>query len=408
MKSKRLLKLIVLISLVAVLAVGAPLMGGCRPTAPPPEVEPINWGAMYALSGYFASAGEDMHRGTVLALEQVGYEVAGRPIKFIWEDNQTDATVALDKARKLIETDKVSVITGMTLTAGWDSIGPYITRMKVPGLSSSGCTERQMLAGWPLWAHTGCMAQAAYPLGVYAYEELGYRTASCFTYDAEFARGYMKEGFIAAFEERGGKILQEQYVPLDTLDFTPYYLTVPDADVFVLYLLGESILPGVAQAREIGLWDRMPVVIPLAEQLFDEYFLDESGELTVGLVGEVDWSMYWDTSGNEEFVEAFRERWGLSPGVYAAGAYCSVQIVLNAIERTGGDVSFEALSKALDETDMDTVRGHMTFADRMGSYDGWIMKHVSTEEPRVEVVAIYRVEPRIVGDRVEVTCVRVK
>lgn len=408
MKSKRLLKLIVPISLVAVVLIALPLASGCRPTAPPPAEEPIKIGCPSSRSGYFASAGEDMYRGNVLFFEQQNYEVAGRPVEVIYEDVASDATVGMDKVRKLIETDKVCAISGMTQTSVWDAIGPYLTRMKVPGLSSSGCPRRELLGGWPFWAHTGVMPQSSWHLGFYCYDVLGWRTVSALTYEAEFAKGYVDDGFCGGFESRGGKVVQIQHVPLDILDFTPYFTKVKDADGFALYLLGDSILPGIAQMREIGLWDRMPTVMPLAEQLFDPYFLEEAGELTVGLTGTVDWSQMWDTPGNQEFIEAYRERWDAEPGVYGAGAYVCQQILFNAIERTGGDVSFEALCKALDETDMDTIRGRMTFTDRMGCYDSWIMKRVSTTEPQVEVLAIYRTTARIVGDHIEISTERVE
>ena len=409
---------------VSVLVVLGLLLGGfaCAPTptpaptttpttptqASPAPVEPIKIGGLFSRSGFFAGGGEDAYRAQVVAFEQVGYEVAGRPIEFIAEDIASDATVTMDKARKLLETDKIDVLIGMTLTAGWDAIGDYLTRMKVPGLASSGLTERQALAGWPVWSHTGPVAQGAHPMGVYAYDVLGYKTVSILTYEAEFAHGYMDEGFIVGFESRGGEVLQAQYVPLDVLDFTPYLIKIVDADALVIFVLGGSGLPAIAQIRELGVWDRMPVIEATASQMFDEYFLDQAGDTSIGIVGQVEWSPYWETEGNQEFIEAAKERWGVTPGIIGGGAYASAQILLNAIERTGGDVSFEALSKALDDTDMETVRGPVTFIDRLGVYEAWIMKHVRTTDPKLEVVAKYQSKARIVGDHIEVFTRRIK
>jgi branched-chain amino acid transport system substrate-binding protein len=398
-KNKRLLKLIVPISLVAVLAIALPLAGGCRPA--PAPVKPITIGAIFCRTGYVNMIGEDAYRATVLAMEQADYKVAGTPIDFIWEDNASDATVTMDKAKKLIETDKISVFTGMTLTAGFDVIGPYLTRMNIPSLSTSTVTIKQALAGWPLWSHSGTMNQTTYTTGVYAYEVLGYRTASTLGFDAEFARGYV-DGFKEGFESRGGTVVQSQWVPLDVLDFSPYFMKVADADVFVYQLIGAGVVTGTKQIREVGLWDRMPVMMPYDAELFDAPVLSQVGKDALGIIACSHWSVDWDTPGNQDFVKAYTERWGVAPGVYGAKAYVSAQIIFNAIERTGGDVSFEALSKALDETDMDTIRGHITFTDHLGAAENWIMESVRITKPSIEVRARYWAESAIVDGKVEV------
>ncbi len=401
MKSKMLLVLVVL-TLVASTAV----FGAC---AAPVEEGPIKVGGLYSKTGFFATGGEEAYRSTVLAFEQVGYEVAGRAIDFTAEDIASDPTVAMDKARKLIETDKVSMIIGLTLTAGFDAIGPYITKMNIPVLATSGLTERQALAGWPVWAHSGSVGQSTFTTGLYAYDVLGYRKVSILAHDAEFARGYMG-GFVDGFESRGGEVIQEQYAPLDTLDFSPYIIKIEDADAFVYYVIGMGVIPGASQIRELGLWDRMPVIMPTDGELFDKPFLDAAGDAALGIVTQVAWSPYWDTPGNPEYIAAYTERWGVEPGVYAAKGYTSAQIFLNAIERTGGDVSVEALSKAFDETDMDTIRGHITFAtNRLGAGENWIMKNVGTPgENILEEVARYWAEAVIVGDHIEIEYDRIK
>jgi branched-chain amino acid transport system substrate-binding protein len=401
MKSKMLLVLVAM-----ALVASTVIFSACAATA---EKGPIKVGGLYSRTGFFATGGEEAFRSFVLAFEQVGYEVAGRTIEHIGEDIASDPTVAMDKARKLIETDKVDLIGGLTLTAGFDAIGPYITKMNMPVIATSGLTDRQALAGWPVWAHSGSVGQSTYTTGLYAYDVLGYRKVSILAHDAEFARGYMG-GFVDGFESRGGEIIQEQYAPLDTLDFSPYIVKIVDADAFVYYVIGMGVIPGASQIRELGLWDRMPVIMPTDGELFDKPFLDAAGDAALGIVSQVAWSPYWDTPGNTEYIDAYYERWGVLPGVYAAKGYTSAQILLDTIERTGGDVSFEALSEALDETDIDTIRGHITFANnRLGAGENWIMKNVGTPgENILEEVARYWAEAVIVGDHIEIEHSKIK
>jgi ABC-type branched-subunit amino acid transport system substrate-binding protein len=78
------------------------------------ENEPIKIGSLHCRTGFMASLGEATYRSTVLAFEQINYKVAGRPITLIAEDIASDPTISMDKARKLIDTDKVDLITGIT------------------------------------------------------------------------------------------------------------------------------------------------------------------------------------------------------------------------------------------------------------------------------------------------------
>jgi hypothetical protein len=85
--------------------------------------------------------------------------------------------VALDKARKLVETDKVCMIIG-TIHAGCaGAISGYMNRVQVPQvLYWYGISNPVMAKAKWSWAPFGTVSQVAYPTGAYAYEKLGYRT----------------------------------------------------------------------------------------------------------------------------------------------------------------------------------------------------------------------------------------
>ena len=62
---------------------------------------------------------------------------------------------------------------------------------------------------------------AAGAAGGYAAEVLGYKTATSMAIDYAAGRASV-EGFAAAFTERGGKMIQEQWIPVGTKDIAPY------------------------------------------------------------------------------------------------------------------------------------------------------------------------------------------
>src|SRR5437899_12222261 len=86
--------------LVLVLLLAGPVAGA----------ESIRVGYLGPLTGIFAAAGKDMLDGLKLAFEQVNYEVAGRKIELIEEDDEGNPATAQAKYRKLVAQDRIHVL----------------------------------------------------------------------------------------------------------------------------------------------------------------------------------------------------------------------------------------------------------------------------------------------------------
>ncbi len=179
------------------------------------------------------------------------------------------------------------------------------------------------------------------------------------------------------------------------------------ADVFAYWIVADGTIPIIKQIQQVKLWNRMDVLTATDGQLFDGPILVEAGDSAIGMIGELHYSPLWNTEGNKEYVQAYKERWGVDSGTYGGMAYASVQIILDALERTGGDASFEVLSKALDETDLNTIRGHITFTpERLGSGDTFIMKCVAKDT--IKQVARYETKALNVEDSFKIICNRIE
>jgi len=316
-------------------------------------------------------------------------------VELIAEDIASDPTFALDKARKLIETDQVCIIDGPILTPGVDAVGPYATKMQVPYLTNSCVTDDEALSGWSVWGHPGTLYQRTSTMGHYAYDELGYRKIT--TLGADYTAGYEYiAGFVKGFTDAGGEIVQQQWFPMDTLDFSSYVINLEDADALATALIVSPIAP-FTQFRELGVWDKMDVICATETGLFDEATLLEIGEDVIGVVGETHYHFSSTSPGNKEFVDAYRAKYGVPPPSYAGMSYMSMQIIADAIERAGGDTSFDALTKALSETDLQTIRGRISFSpEHVGSCDSQIGKIV--DSMTVEAIAQYHSGVERVGD----------
>src|SRR5690606_38129079 len=62
---------------------------------------------------------------------------------------------------------------------------------------------------------------------------------------------------------------------------------------------------------------------------------------------------------NEQFVDAFKKKYGVPPSYNAEGAYASIYAVKAAIEK-GGKADAESIAKALQGLTLETPTGQLT------------------------------------------------
>jgi len=76
------------------------------------KTQTIKIGLLLDLTGPIGPGGIDMQKGIMVGLERLGDMVAGKKIEFVLEDDASDASTSLDKAKKLVETDKAALVIG--------------------------------------------------------------------------------------------------------------------------------------------------------------------------------------------------------------------------------------------------------------------------------------------------------
>jgi branched-chain amino acid transport system substrate-binding protein len=169
---------------------------------------PIKIGYITPLTGPMVSNGRDTLAGFQLYLEEIGYQVAGRKIEFIVEDDEASLPQA-DEDEKTGEKDGVHLMSGGLMASTGYAIAPYIDEAQIPMtypiMAPDDLTQRQR----PKWiVRTGwTSSQVNHPLGEYAYQTLKYRKVAVIGLD--FAFGWESVGgFHKTFEEAGGKIMK--------------------------------------------------------------------------------------------------------------------------------------------------------------------------------------------------------
>jgi branched-chain amino acid transport system substrate-binding protein len=333
----------------------------------------------------------------LVALEQAGNELMGRPLKYIIEDGGTDVNVSMDKARKLVEVDKVRVIIGPIFASAQDAIGGYVNKVPIPLITIAASQNVQVIqTNWTFLASATCESNG-YPTGLYAAEKLGYRTAVTLASDFVAGHEYIG-GFVQGFKEKGGNIIQQQWYPPGTTNMVPFLIAAKRADCLVTWWPGADSFAGFKQYKELKI--NMPIIQPQDGGITANPAVNKRlGDAIVGVHTSVVYTHVANTSGNKEFVERYSKKWGALPGANCGAAFVSTQIALEAIKRAGHDSSPGALKSALINLSMDTVHGQVSFnKDRIATYITPIVKIDNNLDS--QIVAEYRIKAERVGDKI--------
>ena len=348
------IKLILAVSL-AVVLIAIPLFGACAkpaapppppaptptpappptPTPPPPEKPPIKIGALIAYTGPAVTTSKPHEYSFEYVLDKAGWEVAGRKIILVKEDAAGDPVVSVEKARKLVEADKVDVIFGPMLGSGMDAVAAFLEPSGIPHIHTSHVLQ-EVLKYEHVFMTGGTNETVAYPWGVYAYDKLGLKRVILMPQDYSSAKAYLS-GFAEGFTSRGGTVVQEVAIPFGTFDFGAY-LTKLDksADCVAFFLVAGTNLAFVTQSHEYGL--KMSLLLTPSFP-FEETDLAEVKDAGLGMIGFAAYSPEIDTPVNKLFVKEYREKYGVYPGFAAMQAYSAMTLFLEALKATGGDTT---------------------------------------------------------------------
>ncbi len=321
--------------------------------------EPIKIGAVLDFTGPVADLGPKFKAGIELALEEVGYKVAGRDIKLIVEDGATDVTTALDKFKKMVDKDGIRICIGPLMGDAHLAIAPYAAESKVLITSLiNGMYDVIKHKTYIIYPTT--VDAQTYPFGQYAYQKLGYKNV--ITIGANYAGkiGYTN-GFAKGFQDAGGTVVQQLWPPVGCPDYSPYISTFKKAEVVMFALEGPGpVSRFIYQYREAGL--KMPLITITQDGDYTPEALKELGDIALGIKGEASYSWQINTPVNKKFVKAITAKTGkLFPSCSEQNGYALAMTILAGLKATNGDDSFDKLWPAVLKLKIETPQGPLSF-----------------------------------------------
>lgn len=347
-------------ALVLALVLAAALISACSPKGSDTSSGPVKIGILWPFSGAYSNYGPDGLAGAKLALKEAGMKVNGRPIQLVKANEDVlDPSKTLAEVKRLVQQENVSVILGPVFGSSQQAIASYLKANDVMSFVPYGATQELGGTGntisWPTLD-----TKFSSPLGDYLSNDLHYKTIATLAPDYVYGHDVIK-GAADEFTKNGGKVVQQQWVPLGTKDLLPYASQLnKTADALVMWLVPQDAATFVKGLRSLGV--KIPIVF--VNGVFDPTFQDMGPQIE-GSIGVVDWSAGLTNSENEKFVAAFKEaNNGQVPDNSNAAAYVDTKLALAAIEQAGGSTKFADLKSAIRKVKLDTPYGPGTIDSR--------------------------------------------
>lgn len=353
--------------------------------------EPLTIGVVTALEGAFAAGAEDGGRTVDMVVEEYGGEVAGRPIELIIESSDTTPETAVDRARKLVEQDGVSIIYGPL--SGDEGVALADYAKSVPDVTfvdaASGGTATTLAdpsENYFRWHSEGAMWTA--PLGTYVAEELGYTNIATLAEDYAFPHSQVG-GFLDGYCGAGGEVAETFWVPLGESDFSSVIASIPpDIDAMFVSVGGSDAVDFLTQAIEFGI----DVPIIGGSILVDETVLGSEGNIRDSALGIISSGPIPPPNADipewQEFQDAYREAnpdGFENPTLFATLYYNSFSALMQSIEEVDGVVEEdggEALREAMSGLVVDSPIGPLELNEnRQASTNVFLYEVVEGEDP---------------------------
>lgn len=325
--------------------------------------ETVKIGVILPYSGPFADAANQLQAGIDLYIAKHGDTVAGKKIELIKKDTGgPNADTAQRAAQELVVRDGADIIAGFALTPEALGAAPVAEEaqklMVVMNAATSNVTEQSEYI-----VRTGVtIPQVNYALGKWAFEEGGVKQA--YTLVSDYGPGHDAEkSFSAGFTEAGGKMLGSDRTPVANPDFSAFVQRVKDANPEAVYIF----VPGGAQPAAIGkaLADRG--LNPPATKIFAQgelthpEALESMGENARGIITTFHYTLERDDPLNKEFVDGYTAaNNGRQPDLFSIGGYDGMHLIYEALKKTNGDASGDALLEAAKGMSWDSPRGPMS------------------------------------------------
>ncbi len=309
----------------------------------------IKVGMITTLSGGGSGLGIDVRDGFLLAVK------GDKHFEVIIKDDQRKPDIAVQIADKMIQSDKVDVLTGIIWSNLAMAVVPaavkqgkfYLSPNAGPSkLAGKGCHKNYFNVAW----QNDNLHEAAGGYGNAAGYKNSFILAPNYPAGKDALTGYKR-----FFK---GKIEKELYTKLGQKDYAAEIAQIRSskADSIYFFLPGGMGISFMKQLSQSGI--NVPVIGPAFS--FDQGILKAVGDAALGVKNTSQWSKDLDNKANKKFVQDFQKEYGRLPSLYASQGYDTGKLLISALNVA--DVKDQdKFRSALKNANFESTRGSFKF-----------------------------------------------
>jgi branched-chain amino acid transport system substrate-binding protein len=317
---------------------------------------PIRLGHLNSFTGGIAYAAAVSYNAMELYFDSINWTIAGRKVEIVKEDDQFNPQIGLQKAKKLIESDKVDLIIGVQASNVALALLNYMKQQKAFYIVSGAGTDAITWDRYPYLFRTSISTyQLSTPMADYIYDHLGKEIV---TTASDYAGGRdVVAQFKGPYLKRGGKLLKEIWPPLGTQDFSPYLTDIKSINPPVTYdfMPGADAVRFIQQYSEFGLKEKMPLT---GFTMIDSQTISALGKAAIGVISALTYVDTVDNPESRQFAADYRAKFKASPDLFADYGYVAARALSEALQAVDGNASDkDKLAAAMTKVNFKAPRG---------------------------------------------------
>lgn len=298
-----------------------------------PTGETVYLGVSGPLTGPNAQYGAQWKQGFDLALDQINGSggIKGRPLRYIFEDTQSDPKQTVAVAQKFIADKRIVAELGDFSSPASMAASPIYQRA---GLLQFGLTNSHpdfTKTGDFIWSNSVSQAEEQPLNAAFAVKRLGFKRIAVLHLNTDWGRT-SKDHFSTAAKELGAEIVATEGYLSEEKDFRSTLVRVRDAKPDGLFLISYYADAALIarQARQTGL----TVPIAASSSIYSPKFVELGGDAAEGVFTS---SRFFPEDPRPEvqnFVNAFKAKYGKEPDAFNSYAYDTVILFGQVLRET--------------------------------------------------------------------------
>jgi len=330
-------------------------------------------------TGFLGPLGEYAVMSITLAVEEMNKAggLLGRQLTLISEDSVNPPT-ASSKAQRLLERDGAAVLIGEISSASALGIAQVAQRNRKLFMNT-GCNSDELRGKscnkymFHIEAANSTYVKAC---GRSLLHDNLIKGKKLYALSADYAFGHdllrAAKSFVSA---NGGNIANDELVPTDATDFSPYLLKIRQAkpDLVISNLAGNQITNFIKQYAEFGL------PFPIAGFGFDTAVAWGAGADNFAGTWPTTWHHDVNAPSAKAFVAAFMKKYGKPPENQAWGEYVAFRSIAQAITETKSLDTAKLIEYFEKGAPIDALKA------RKGTYRAWdhqLLQEMYTVTPK--------------------------